>query len=117
MREKQEEHFGCLAGCFVLNSSLTLKAPITTAADDIHKDLYFFIVFQRKLDLIFHVNPLPSRGFTRNIKSYFLQKIKVKKYSVVITVLQILFGALRVKTVLQSTLSCLPDKGRKKRRS
>ena len=25
---------------------LTLKAPITTAADDIHK--YFFIVFQRK---------------------------------------------------------------------
>ena len=26
--------------------SLTLKAPITTAADDIHK--YFFIVFQRK---------------------------------------------------------------------
>ena len=26
--------------------SLTLKVPITTAADDIHK--YFFIVFQRK---------------------------------------------------------------------
>ena len=26
--------------------NLTLKAPITTAADDIHK--YFFIVFQRK---------------------------------------------------------------------
>ena len=26
--------------------SLTLKAPITTAVDDIHK--YFFIVFQRK---------------------------------------------------------------------
>ena len=25
---------------------LTLEAPITTAADDIHK--YFFIVFQRK---------------------------------------------------------------------
>ena len=25
---------------------LTLKVPITTAADDIHK--YFFIVFQRK---------------------------------------------------------------------
>ena len=32
---------------------LTLKAPITTAADDIHK--YFFIVFQRKLDLMFQV--------------------------------------------------------------
>ena len=27
-------------------SILTLKVPITTAADDIHK--YFFIVFQRK---------------------------------------------------------------------
>ena len=31
-----------LVGCRIL----TLKAPITTAADDIHK--YFFIVFQRK---------------------------------------------------------------------
>ena len=30
---------------YLLNS-LTLKAPITTAADDIYK--YFFIVFQRK---------------------------------------------------------------------
>ena len=28
------------------NIALTLKAPITTAADDIHK--YLFIVFQRK---------------------------------------------------------------------
>ena len=41
---------------------LTLKAPITTAADDIHK--YFFIVFQRKYDLMFQVNPLLGRGFT-----------------------------------------------------
>ena len=41
---------------------LTLKAPITTAADDIHK--YFFIVFQRKLYLMFQVNPLLGRGFT-----------------------------------------------------
>ena len=55
---------------------LTLKAPITTAADDIHK--YFFIVFQRKYDLMFQVNPLQGRGFTWNIKPYFLQKIKVK---------------------------------------
>ena len=39
--------------CFTLRR-LTLKAPITTAADDIHD--YFFIVFQR-----------------------FLRKIKVKK--------------------------------------
>ena len=30
----------------VITRSLTLKGPITTAADNIHK--YFFIVFQRK---------------------------------------------------------------------
>ena len=41
---------------------LTLKAPITTAADDSHK--YFFIVFQRKSDLMFQVNPLLDRGST-----------------------------------------------------
>ena len=31
---------------FLVVLGLTLKAPITTAADDIHK--YFFIVFQRQ---------------------------------------------------------------------
>ena len=31
---------------FLLDNELTLKAPITTAADDIYK--YFFIVFQGK---------------------------------------------------------------------
>ena len=35
---------------------LILEAPIMTVADDIYK--YFFIVFQRKLDLMFQVNPL-----------------------------------------------------------
>ena len=35
---------------------LILKALITIAADDIHK--YLFIVFQRKEDLMFQVNPL-----------------------------------------------------------
>ena len=30
-------------------ADLTLKAPFTTAADDIHK--YFFIAFQRKKDV------------------------------------------------------------------
>ena len=33
-------------GTVYVTDSLTLKAPTTTAADDIHK--YFFIVFQRK---------------------------------------------------------------------
>ena len=41
---------------------LILKAPITTAADNILK--YFFLIFQRKQVLIFHVNRLPSRRFT-----------------------------------------------------
>ena len=45
-----------------LFGDLTLKAPITTAAGDSHE--YFVIVFQRKEDLIFHVNPLLGRGFT-----------------------------------------------------
>ena len=41
--------------------SLSLKVQIMTVADDIHK--YFFIVFQRKKDLMFQVNPLLG-GFT-----------------------------------------------------
>ena len=42
-------------------NSLTLKAPIKTAADDTHN--YFFIVFQRNKTM-FQVNPLLGRGFT-----------------------------------------------------
>ena len=38
---------------------LTLKAPITTKADD-NFDFFFFI-FRRKHVLTFHVNRLPSR--------------------------------------------------------
>ena len=52
----------CIAADRLFICVLTLKAPITTAADDIHK--YFFIVFQRKQDLMFQVNPLLGRGFT-----------------------------------------------------
>ena len=39
----------------------TLKGPIMTAADDIHK--YFFIVFQRKSDLMFQVNSHEKSSF------------------------------------------------------
>ena len=42
--------------------ALNLKAPITNAADDILKD--FFLIFQRKQVLIFHVNRLLGRRFT-----------------------------------------------------
>ena len=41
---------------------LTLKAPITTAADNIFK--YFFLIFQRKQALICYVNRLLGRRFT-----------------------------------------------------
>ena len=41
---------------------------------------------------MFQVNPLLGRGFTRNIKPYFLRKIKEKKCRL----LQFLPGALRV---------------------
>ena len=53
-----------LRGIWILQDpvELTLKAPITTAADDIYK--YFFNVFQRNEDLIFHGNLLLGRGFT-----------------------------------------------------
>ena len=41
---------------------LTLKAPITAAADDIH--IYIFYCFSEKINLMFQVNPLLGRGFT-----------------------------------------------------
>ena len=46
---------------------LTLKAPNKNCS---RRHLFFFI-FRRKKAWFFHVNPLPSRGFTWNIKSYF----------------------------------------------
>ena len=51
--------------------------PVTTAADDIPK--YFVIVFQRKLDLIFQVNPLPRQRFHMKNQSLFSSKEKSKK--------------------------------------
>ena len=39
----------------------------------------YFLIFQRKQVLIFHVNHLPSRRFTWNIKTCFLWKLKKTK--------------------------------------
>ena len=65
-------HYDTCHAMFAFSSKggimLTLKEPVKTAADNIHR--YFFIDFQRRLDV--------SRGFTRKIKPYFLLKIKVK---------------------------------------
>ena len=65
---------------------LAHKAPITTVADDIHK--YFYIVFQRKLNLMFQVI---------QIKPYFLRKIKVK-----CRLLQFLFIALKIYSLVDN---------------
>ena len=75
--------FGNWSGHIFYNyslTSLTLKAPITTAADDILK--YFFFIFQRKQVLIFHVNRLLGRRFTWSIKTCFLWKDKKKKIKI-----------------------------------
>ena len=40
--------------------------PVWTVADDSLE--YIFIIFQTQQELMFHVNPLLSRGFTLNIK-------------------------------------------------
>ena len=72
--------------------SLTLKAPIMTGEDDIRK--YFLIVFQRKYDLMFQVNPARQRIHMKN-QALFSSKEKSKKLKC--RLLQCLFGPLRVK--------------------
>ena len=58
-----------------LPSVLTLKVPITTAVDDILK--FFFLIFQRKQVVIFHVNHLAddSHEISRLV---FFEKLKKK---------------------------------------
>ena len=73
-----------------VHNLLTLKAPITTAADDIHK--YVFIVFLRKLDLIFQVNPLLGRQRI-HMKNQALFSTKNKSKKLKYRQLQFLFGA------------------------
>ena len=75
--------------------------PITTAADGIHK--YFFIVFQRKLDLIFHVNPLPRQRIHMKNQALFSSKDISKQLKCCL--LQFLFGVLRVNAVASLYMS------------
>ena len=67
-----------------------LKCQTKIAADDI---LIFYFDLSKKIGLIFQMNPLPSRGFTWNIKSYFLWKT-MKKYLWMSAA--VVIGALRV---------------------
>ena len=57
---------------------LTLKAPKQKLQQTTLS--FFTFIFQRKYGSMFHVNPLPSRGFTRNIKSFFSLKDNEKVF-------------------------------------
>ena len=72
---------------------LTLKAPITTAADDIHKK--FFIVFLEKIRL--DVSSESSARQRVHMKNQALFSLKDKSENLKCCLLQFLFGALRVK--------------------
>ena len=71
--------------------TLTLEAPITTAADDIHK--YFFIIFPEKIRL--NVSSESSARIHMKNQVLFSSKDKSKKFKCCL--LQFLFGVLLVK--------------------
>ena len=88
--------------------------------------ILFSLFFRKKKDLVFHMNPLLGRGFTWNIKPYFLRKIKVKKivvcwlffffffFCVIIIYISSTCGALLVaqyQLLIKRILACLnsPD--------
>ena len=72
---------------------LTLKAPVTTAADDIHK--YFSIVFSEKIRL--DVSSESSARQRIHMKNQALFSSKGKSKKLKCHLLQYLFGPLRVK--------------------
>ena len=80
-------HFVCLC--------LTLKAPITTAADDIHK--YFFIVFSEKIRLDVSSESSARQRIHLKNQAVFSSRDKSKKLKC--RLLQFLFGALRVNNM------------------
>ena len=75
-----------------LFSVLTLKVPNKNCSRK-HFNLFNFHL-SKKIRLMFHVNPLPSTGFTWNINSYFLWKT-MKKY-LWMTSAAVLIGTLRI---------------------
>ena len=75
-----------------LEFQLTLRAPITTAADDIHK--YFSIFSSEKIRL--GVSSESSARQRINMKNQALFSSKDKSKKLKCRLLQFLFGALRV---------------------
>ena len=73
---------------------LILKAPIMTAADDIHK--FFFCCFSEKIRL--DVSSESSARQRIHMKNQALFSLKDKSKKLKCRLLQFLFGALRIKT-------------------
>ena len=61
----------------VFHSPLTLKVPITTAADDIHR--YFFIIFLEKIRLDFSCESSARQRIHMKHQALFSSKDKSKK--------------------------------------
>ena len=75
-----------------LRSGLTLKAPITTAADDIHK--YFFHCFSEKIRLDVSSELSARQRVHMTNQALFSSKDRSNKLKC--RLLHFLFGALRV---------------------
>ena len=81
----------------VITVIFTLKAPITSAADNIHK--YFFIVFSEKTRL--DVSSESSARQRIHMKNEALCSSKDNSKKLKCCLLQFLFGTLRVKVIAQ----------------
>ena len=84
------------------NPYLTLKVPITTAANDIHK--HFFNCFSEKIRLDVSSESSARRRIHLKNQALFSSKDKNKKLKCLL--LQFLFGALRVKSDLDLEYLC-----------
>ena len=65
----------------IIFDNLTLKAPITTAADD--KFCNIFLNFRKKIRLIFHENRLPADD-SHEISYLFVIFEKAAKFEIVV---------------------------------
>ena len=75
--------------------TLTLKAPITTAADDIH---IYLLLFSEKI--ILDVSSESSARQRIHMKNQALFSLKDKSKKLKCRLLQFLFGVLRVKQIV-----------------
>ena len=82
---------GTTVSFFFFQNVLTLKAPITTTADDIHK--YFFHCYSEKLRL--DVSSESSAGQRIHLKNQALFSSKDKSEKIKCRLLQFLFGAFK----------------------